>query len=236
MQSLCKSARALVSDFKSFVVTSRSPSAVALASPLLARPCFAPPRSLLANRISSSKDCFIISKLWRFEVSFFLASANCDSAFSRRPSNVEMMSPLWPSYTAAAGAPNSSSAESSSDCCDACTKAVSFAASCELKTDAWTNTLRASVTLAASLTCSKAEPPFCISRSRMPIALPSMSITSESSFSSALKSAASFALMPVAALRSASSEAMLDASSSTFALRDPAMAASFAMAAFSSDA
>mmetsp|Transcript_6078 Transcript_6078/g.19552 ORF Transcript_6078/g.19552 Transcript_6078/m.19552 type:complete len:237 (+) Transcript_6078:1186-1896(+) len=236
MQSLCRSARDVVSTRMSFVVTSRSPCAVALLSPLWASPAFALAMSLLANRMLSSSDCTAISKLCFAAVSFFLASSSCDSAFSKRLSRVEMMSLLWPSYTAAAGAPRLASAESSSERCAACTSAVSLAPSLELIAEAWTRMLNASVTLAASFSCIMDAPPFCISFSRMPTARFSMSMTSVSSFSSALKSDDSLARTSLAAFSSPSSEATLPASSSIFALREPARAVSLAMVASSSAA
>mmetsp|Transcript_68237 Transcript_68237/g.203035 ORF Transcript_68237/g.203035 Transcript_68237/m.203035 type:complete len:237 (-) Transcript_68237:127-837(-) len=231
MQSLWRSARALVSNPRSFVVTPRTPFAVALLSPLFASPFFAAAMSLLADFTASSKLCWSISKLCSAAVSFFLASANWPSAFSRRLSRVEMMSLLWPSYTAADGAPKLASAELSSDPCMACTSAVSLAPSSELRADAWTRRPKACVTLEASFNCNIDAPLFCISRSRMLMARFNVSMTSVNSLSSAAKSEASFARIWVAAFRSASSEAMLPESSSILAPSDPMRAVSLEIAA-----
>mmetsp|Transcript_6073 Transcript_6073/g.19521 ORF Transcript_6073/g.19521 Transcript_6073/m.19521 type:complete len:218 (+) Transcript_6073:1306-1959(+) len=187
--------------------------------------------SLLENLMLSSRDWTVISKLCLAAVSFFRASASCDSAFSRRPSRVETMSPPWPSYTAAAGAPRMESEELSSEPCAACTSAVSFAPSLVLSAEAWTRRLSAWVTLAASFSCIMDAPPFCISRSRMPMARFSISMTSVSSFSSARKSADSLARTAFAAFRSAWSEAMLPDIFSILALREPMRAVSLEMAA-----
>mmetsp|Transcript_98032 Transcript_98032/g.285949 ORF Transcript_98032/g.285949 Transcript_98032/m.285949 type:complete len:211 (+) Transcript_98032:893-1525(+) len=94
-QSLWRSARARVSTARSFVVTWRSPSAVALFSLLFASAFFESAMSLFAKLISSSKDCFSIWKLFSAAVSLFLASDCCASAFASRPSSVETMSLLW---------------------------------------------------------------------------------------------------------------------------------------------
>ena len=87
----------------------------------------------------------------------------------------------------------------------ACTKAVSWEASAELKTDACTITVSASVMLVALFNCNIAALPFAISRDKTEVARSSMEITVVSSFSSAAKSAASVSRIFVAADRSASS-------------------------------
>mmetsp|Transcript_68216 Transcript_68216/g.202987 ORF Transcript_68216/g.202987 Transcript_68216/m.202987 type:complete len:237 (+) Transcript_68216:844-1554(+) len=236
MQSWCKSARVLVSTATLFVVSLRSPSAEAFPWPLFASAVFASAKSLLPKRISSVRDCLSNSKLCSALVSFFLASASCASALSRRLSSVEIMSPLWPSYTVAAGAPRLASPESSSDLWAACTNAVSFAPSFELRAEACTRTSNACATLVASFSCTMDVAPVCISFSRMPMARVSASMISVSSFSSVPNSLLSCARMPMAAFRSASSVAMPAESSSIFSLRDPVSAISLVMVAWSSAA
>mmetsp|Transcript_14872 Transcript_14872/g.39667 ORF Transcript_14872/g.39667 Transcript_14872/m.39667 type:complete len:225 (-) Transcript_14872:41-715(-) len=139
-----------------------------------------------------------------------------------------MIPPLWPWYTAAAGAPGS--APSSPDCCICCSRPVSLPASEELIREAWTIAVRACVRAPAPFSCSMDAP--CLSR--MPMALSRVSMMSMSSAFSAEKSADSFSLMKVEALRSASSVAICCARSSAFAVRELTMAVSSLMMALRS--
>mmetsp|Transcript_117776 Transcript_117776/g.380068 ORF Transcript_117776/g.380068 Transcript_117776/m.380068 type:complete len:261 (+) Transcript_117776:1190-1972(+) len=216
-QSWWRSSSASESTFRAFDVVSRSPSPVAFASFDSARPIFASFMSFVANLMSSSNDCFSISKLWSAEDSFLRDSARFVCAFSRRLSSVSMMFPLWPSYAAAAGAPRARSSSPSSESCELCTSAASFSPSLELIAEACTRYLSASAMVLAVFVCSM-DSPFRISRSRTLMDRSSMSMTSDSSFSSVAKSAASFARISEADFKSASSPAMLVVSSSILAL------------------
>mmetsp|Transcript_105568 Transcript_105568/g.278804 ORF Transcript_105568/g.278804 Transcript_105568/m.278804 type:complete len:533 (+) Transcript_105568:587-2185(+) len=212
-------------------VTARSPSAVAFACPLAAMPFLASSRSLLPNLMESSSDCFSISKLWVSAVSVFRAPSSCSWALSKRLWSTSTIPPLWPSYTAASGAPASSRLSESSSPCVACAKLASLLASAELKTEACTIAEIACTTLLTPLgSCSIAAPCF----DRRLTARSSVPMMSTSSFSSASKSAFSFDLISTAALRSASSVARLAASSSTFVLSDAVVAASSSIFALSS--
>mmetsp|Transcript_23071 Transcript_23071/g.49132 ORF Transcript_23071/g.49132 Transcript_23071/m.49132 type:complete len:218 (-) Transcript_23071:107-760(-) len=144
-----------------------------------------------------------------------------------------MMPPLWPLYTAAAGAPRlkSDSWSLSSEPCELCTNAVSRPASAELNTEAFTITLNACVMLPAFFNCTK-EPLLAISFSRSPMARCKVSMISESSFDSAPKSAASLPRISVAALRSASSVLMSAESCSTLVLKELVRADSASIVAF----
>mmetsp|Transcript_92030 Transcript_92030/g.233991 ORF Transcript_92030/g.233991 Transcript_92030/m.233991 type:complete len:289 (+) Transcript_92030:1146-2012(+) len=218
MHSWCKSALAARSAFKSVEVVSRSPSAVALASLLCARPILAASRSLFAFLISSDKLCFNISKFWRFAVSVFLATSSWLLAFSERSFKVPTMFPLWLSYTAASGAPGSESVSVSESWLEVCTSAASLEPSAALITEASTMAESAEAKLLAFFTWSMDAPPLAISRSKMPVARSSMLMVSTSSDSSAEKSARSLSRISVAALRSASSVAMSPAKSSILAV------------------
>mmetsp|Transcript_73457 Transcript_73457/g.208120 ORF Transcript_73457/g.208120 Transcript_73457/m.208120 type:complete len:288 (-) Transcript_73457:218-1081(-) len=228
-----RSASAPESVFRSFFVTARAPSAVAFSSPLTPSACFAASMSLVANVMLSSSDCLSNSKACVLAVSVLRALDSWVLAFSRRLSRVPMMSPLWFSYTAAAGAPSSASSSLSPACCELCTNAVSVAPSAELSAVAWTRTSRAWATLAALFSCTIDAPPFRISRFRMASARSRASTASMSSCSSESKIAFSLARIVVAALRSASSVAMLVARSSVFMFRAPADDVSLAMVASS---
>mmetsp|Transcript_509 Transcript_509/g.1674 ORF Transcript_509/g.1674 Transcript_509/m.1674 type:complete len:222 (-) Transcript_509:73-738(-) len=127
------------------------------------------------------------------------------------------MPPLWDLYAAAAGAPKLSSSASDSSC--AWTRAVRRCLSAVEKEAASTTALMVCTMLLTLLvsTWASAAGFFRISRSMMEMARPRMSMDSMSSASLDLKSPCSFSRIVVALFRSASSEAMLPASSSTFA-------------------
>mmetsp|Transcript_24275 Transcript_24275/g.75088 ORF Transcript_24275/g.75088 Transcript_24275/m.75088 type:complete len:242 (-) Transcript_24275:7-732(-) len=151
-----------------------------------------------------------------------------------RPSSVWMMSAPWPSYAAAAGAPASASWSAACEAWPACTKAASLAPSAELSAEACTSMVSASVMLPELFSCSIDAPPFCISFVRMLMARSIMSMTSVSSFSSFRKSVFSALRTSVAALRSASSAAMLPDSSSIFVVIEPMSEVALLIAASSS--
>mmetsp|Transcript_117649 Transcript_117649/g.240587 ORF Transcript_117649/g.240587 Transcript_117649/m.240587 type:complete len:243 (-) Transcript_117649:237-965(-) len=211
----------------------RSPSAAAFFSPLAAMPCFASPKSFVANLISSSNDCFSIPKLCVEVVSFFLASASWSLAFSRMSSSVSTMELLWLAYTVGSGAPKPSL--SSSAPCALCTRALSLAAPWDPSMEDSTMRRIASVTLPAFPSCTIAAPspaePLRASRSRIATARSSALITSSNSFSAAAKSASSVLRIVVAALRSASLVAMLAELSSMAALCAEAWLPAWSMAA-----
>eukprot|EP00974_Lingulodinium_polyedra_P132954 11223786-Lingulodinium_polyedra.AAC.1 len=58
--------------------------------------------SFLATCMPSSKDCPRLRQLWRNVATLARASCNVVCALPLMPSSVLMMSPLWPSRTAAA--------------------------------------------------------------------------------------------------------------------------------------
>mmetsp|Transcript_62711 Transcript_62711/g.164490 ORF Transcript_62711/g.164490 Transcript_62711/m.164490 type:complete len:252 (-) Transcript_62711:235-990(-) len=225
-----------MSSARSLEVTSSSPSAVAFFSALADKSVLASVMSFVANSISSVRDCFSISKLCLAVVSLVLALSSWSFAFSRRLSRVSTMEPPWCLYTAGSGAPRESSESPSASATAAlpCTSAVSLAASCEPSIEASTRTLTASRTLLAFCSWSMAPPPLRISRSRMPMARSIVEMMSTSSVSDAAKSATSFARMAIAAFRSASLVAMLEANSSILADAADASAEALSMVAFSS--
>mmetsp|Transcript_13564 Transcript_13564/g.24509 ORF Transcript_13564/g.24509 Transcript_13564/m.24509 type:complete len:243 (-) Transcript_13564:136-864(-) len=180
--------------------------------------------SAVAYLMESSKLCTISSKFRTFAVSSFWAAVSCSCAFSNKSVSVETMPPLFDTYTSPAGAPVSAS---SSPCC---TKAVSFAASVELRADACTMTVSACATVSEFLICIIDAPP-AISFSRIPMARWRVPMISVVSFSVAAKSAASSALTLLAFARSVSSADMAAASSSTLVLSAAMVESSFAMAA-----
>mmetsp|Transcript_91552 Transcript_91552/g.285369 ORF Transcript_91552/g.285369 Transcript_91552/m.285369 type:complete len:244 (-) Transcript_91552:257-988(-) len=220
------------SSANDFWVMPRSPSPLALASCCLAKFFLALAISAFANLISSERDCSSISKLCLEEVSFFLAFSSWSLALSRRLSNVSMIDAPWLAYTVAAGAPRESL--SSPACCALCTSAVKVEASWEPTMEASTMTCKACTRLPALWICIMAAPPLRASRSKTAIARSNALMTSKSSFSSAAKSVSSLFRILVAALRSASFEAMPADVSSILVVRAEAVEAACSMAAFSS--
>mmetsp|Transcript_1452 Transcript_1452/g.4517 ORF Transcript_1452/g.4517 Transcript_1452/m.4517 type:complete len:301 (+) Transcript_1452:818-1720(+) len=185
MQSCFKSAKVVSSASRSFVVAAKSPSAVAFVSPAADLFFFASSMSFLANFISSSNDCFSISKLWRAVFSTLRTSSSVVCALSFMLLSVLMMSPLWPWYAAAAGAPAAASSSSTFDDWLACTNADSFSPSVARRADACTKAFRACKMLPEFFNCSIDAPPvFAISLSRTATARSIMSMTSTNSFSS----------------------------------------------------
>mmetsp|Transcript_26215 Transcript_26215/g.75644 ORF Transcript_26215/g.75644 Transcript_26215/m.75644 type:complete len:249 (+) Transcript_26215:1272-2018(+) len=223
-----------MSSLSALLVTCRSPSALAFASPAAASAFFSSDISCSAFLISSFKDCSNISKLCLLVVSFFLAASSWSFALSSKSSRVPKMPSLCDSYAAAAGVPGGWSSSSPSSSLDRCTNDVRRDASCELSMDASTMTDKACTKSLECLNCTKAEPPLCISRSMRPIARSSVSIASVRSFSSAAKSSASFARMPCAALRSAPSVVIKFAKSSILEVAAPICATELSIAAFRS--
>mmetsp|Transcript_68421 Transcript_68421/g.193220 ORF Transcript_68421/g.193220 Transcript_68421/m.193220 type:complete len:285 (+) Transcript_68421:1147-2001(+) len=230
MHSRCMSPSAVVSLSRSLEVTPKSPSAPAFFSAAAAMFCWDAFISLSPNLISSVRDCFNISKACRSWVSFLRAPSSWSSAFSSRSDSTSTIPPLWPLYAAAAGVPGGASSSS----LELCTKEARRLESAVLNMEPCTSTAKACVNVPAFLSWAMEAPPFLSSRSKMPIARWRVPTTSTSSFSSAAKSVDSFALIPVAALRSASSTERSPASFSTLAPKAPMVEASWAMAAFSS--
>mmetsp|Transcript_53359 Transcript_53359/g.157144 ORF Transcript_53359/g.157144 Transcript_53359/m.157144 type:complete len:341 (+) Transcript_53359:1261-2283(+) len=240
MQLWCRLPRVLMSSPRSFLVTVRSPSSEALASPASALSFLAWSMSFLAFVSLSSRDCFSILKLWDRFSSVFLRSSSCASAFSRRPSSVSMMVPLFFLYASGSGAPRASSSELNSESSSSpssslpasllCSRAVSFCVLSEDRELASTMAVRACARVAAFLICTRAAPPF-ISRSRMETARSSWSMVDMSSCSSLPKVFASAPRIRVAALRSASSVEMAEESSSIFVEAASMTLACFSMAA-----
>mmetsp|Transcript_72915 Transcript_72915/g.211068 ORF Transcript_72915/g.211068 Transcript_72915/m.211068 type:complete len:250 (+) Transcript_72915:1005-1754(+) len=165
MHSWCRSARPLVSDASSLEVLDNSPSALDFFSPAAAMPALASSISFSPYRISSFNDCSMRSKACWSCVSFFRASSSCVSASSKRSERTCTMFPLWLSYTAAAGAPGSSSSPREL----LWRNAEIWLASAVVSLEASTSTDRACPKLPALFNCTMDAPP-CISRSRIPTA------------------------------------------------------------------
>mmetsp|Transcript_52966 Transcript_52966/g.147509 ORF Transcript_52966/g.147509 Transcript_52966/m.147509 type:complete len:310 (-) Transcript_52966:98-1027(-) len=233
MQSCFRSASAVMSSLRAFLVTARSPSVAAFFSPLSASAFLALATSFVAAAMRSSKDCFNNAKLCSAEVSAWRALDNSPCALSERSARVSTMDWLWLAYAAAEGAPSVSSnvtSPSSGDCA-AWTSAERRDASAERSPEDCTMAPSAVTRSSAPLPCKNDFSPFCISLSTMPPARSSSSMISNNSFSEAAKPAASLVLTAVADFNSSSSEAIAAVASSILVLRAVERAVSDSIAA-----
>mmetsp|Transcript_16083 Transcript_16083/g.42487 ORF Transcript_16083/g.42487 Transcript_16083/m.42487 type:complete len:284 (-) Transcript_16083:218-1069(-) len=236
MQPACAVASSCLPLASSSSVFARSPSAVALPSWAAASADFSSSKSLESAATWSSRDCFSRLKLCAAWDSALRSWPSCSSAFSFRSSRTSRMLPLRVLYAAAAGAPALASSSSSLELlrCD-CKSAESRCLSALEKATASTTELRPLRRLSKLevSTCAKAAGCLDISRSRMLTARASLPMTSMSSASLALKSAASCSRMAVAAFRSLSSVAMLAPSSPILVVHTMASSVPLAIAASS---